>query len=177
MGETGLEPARLAPRDPKSRVSAISPLAQPFSPDWELPLGWFPCRMDSRGNVPRTCGPAFGLFASRPRMNGDLGTAAAREETPDHWKWWNGTMNRAGKPAATRRSAGFPAFQITLFLYLRTNARGGALAMVVESDMGTCRSAPDTSHSEGGTSNGGTRSCKSPISARIITTPNLKAPL
>ena len=27
VGETGLEPARLAPRDPKSRVSAISPLA------------------------------------------------------------------------------------------------------------------------------------------------------
>ncbi len=61
VGETGLEPARLAPRDPKSRVSAISPLAQPFSLDWEFWLGWFPCRMDSRGNVPGTCGRPIGF--------------------------------------------------------------------------------------------------------------------
>ncbi len=40
VGEAGLEPARLAARDPKSRVSAISPLAQRaqwniFSIEWK----------------------------------------------------------------------------------------------------------------------------------------------
>ncbi len=29
VGETGLEPARIAPRAPKARASAISPLTRP----------------------------------------------------------------------------------------------------------------------------------------------------
>ncbi len=37
VGETGLEPARLAPRDPKSRVSAISPLAHEAQPSNQRP--------------------------------------------------------------------------------------------------------------------------------------------
>ena len=45
-------------------------------------------------------------------------------------------MNRVSIPAAMRPSAGFQTFQITPLLYLLTNARGGARAMVVEIDMG-----------------------------------------
>ncbi len=89
-------------------------------------------------------------------------------------------MNLTGLSAAMRWSAGFAVFPKTAILHLRTKRGGPAQATVVEIDRGTC---PAMAGSPSGRKSlqrrdiQWMRSSKSPITARTITAPRLKAPL
>ena len=81
VGETGLEPARLAPRDPKSRVSAISPLARPPAPTAEHFWRFLPLTDGLKGKRFLRMVPIPIVLPQPPHLNGgfrDLKIALAR---------------------------------------------------------------------------------------------------